>query len=207
MGYGKGNPGRPIGTSKYPYQNDRDRELIVRYIKQGKENREISALIGWPETEVRDVRAMFFPTPGLAKDYLLANALKLAQRVVEEANVEESIDILSRPNIGVLEPVVKAQNQPRIGIITNINTSTLGGVMPSTSTYAIDVSPEPEPLCLPPNPVPFATPLLATRPTRNSGSPSTPKTVSPAPKRSSARPKTTKPKPSSKAPARSPESK
>lgn len=201
--------GRPIGTSKYPYRDDQEREAIVKMIKRGAPDLDIAAASGWSEKEVRDTRAMFFPRASLAADYLRARALDLAMRVVEEANVEEAIDILSRPNIGVLEPVLKAQNQPKIGIITNINTHTLGGVQPSTSTTVIDLSAEPVPVpkelpeCPDPNPYPY--PRLAPAPTErpvplataSSSAPSTRKTGS-GPTQPSSRPKSTpKPRPSS----------
>lgn len=127
------------GDSKYPYRDDQDRELIVAMIKRGTTNEDIAARTGWSPIEVRDIRAMFFPRASLAADYLRANALKLAQRVVEEANVEEAVDILSRPNIGVLEPAVKAPTGRPIGVFTTINTSTLGGVMaPTVETTVIE---------------------------------------------------------------------
>ena len=46
----------------------------------------------------------FNPTIDSASRYIKANALKLAMRVVREANVQESIDILGRENLGVLAP-------------------------------------------------------------------------------------------------------
>lgn len=163
MGYGKGNIGRPIGTSKYPYRLDQERELVVRYVKQGMTNDEIALLVGWHTDEVRNTRAIFFPTQGLAKDYLKANALRLAMRIVEEANVEEAVDILSRPNIGVLKPAEKPNSRPNIGIITNINTATLGGVQTSTALLqsapddVIDADDAPDDDAVP-VPVPLPTP-------------------------------------------------
>lgn len=43
------------------------------------------------------------PTTGLAQTYIKAGALRLAKRIVAKASVAESIEVLSRPNIGVLE--------------------------------------------------------------------------------------------------------
>jgi hypothetical protein len=46
----------------------------------------------------------FQPNVDGAEAYLKSNALRLAMRVVRKANVEQSIDILSRSNMGVLAP-------------------------------------------------------------------------------------------------------
>lgn len=121
-----------LGTSKYPYRDDLEREIIVKQIKKGAADEDIAAMTGWSPLEVREVRRVFFPTASLAADYLRASSLRLAMRVVEEANVEEAVDILSRPNIGVLEPARKGDTSPKIGIITNITTNTLGSVQPPT---------------------------------------------------------------------------
>lgn len=51
-------------------------------------------------TWVRRMRS----TSDVATQYLQASSLKLAMRVVRKANVEQAIGILSRPNIGVLDP-------------------------------------------------------------------------------------------------------
>lgn len=152
MGYGPGNPGRPRGTSSYPYREDQERELVVKYIKQGRENAWIAGVLGWSLDEVRDTRAIFFPTKGLAQDYLKANALKLAIRIVEDANVEEAIGILERPNIGVLEPVQKGGGT-KIGFFSNINMGSLGGVQPVESGLVIEVG-EDLPVEIGPVPVP-----------------------------------------------------
>lgn len=44
------------------------------------------------------------PTTDIAQAYLQSSALRLAMRVVREANVSESVDILGRKNMGVLSP-------------------------------------------------------------------------------------------------------
>mgnify|MGYP003705046003 CR=1 FL=1 len=44
----------------------------------------------------------------------------LVQRVIEGADVEQAIDVLSRPNIGVLEPQVQAGH----GVAVQVNVGT-----------------------------------------------------------------------------------
>lgn len=129
--------GRPkrLGQSKYDYLSDEETEHIVRWLKLGKTTPEIAAVSGRTEEQIADIRAAFFPTVGLAKAYLRSNALRLAKRVVEEANVDEALSVLTRGNIGVLDPLVKGgQAGGPTAILTSINTSHLGGVQVAVMT-------------------------------------------------------------------------
>lgn len=117
------------GRSKYDYRTDEETEHIVKLLAQGRTTEDVSRLSGWSFEQVRDIRAEYFPTQSLAKYYLKSNALRLARRIVAEANVEEAVDILSRPNIGVLEPAVKAgASTGPTAVLTSINPHHLGGV-------------------------------------------------------------------------------
>lgn len=117
------------GRSKYDYRTEEETEHIVRLLAQGRTTEDVSRLSGWSFEQVRDVRAEYFPTQSLAKHYLRSNALRLAKRIVAEANVEEAVDILSRSTLGVLEPLAKtgAQAGPT-AVLTSINPHHLGGV-------------------------------------------------------------------------------
>lgn len=44
------------------------------------------------------------PTTDIAQAYLQSSALRLAMRVVREANVDQAIDVLGRKNMGVISP-------------------------------------------------------------------------------------------------------
>jgi hypothetical protein len=132
-----GKPGRPIGTGHYPYREDEEREEICKLIEKGTTNEEIALLTGWSALEVRDTRARFYPTKGLAERYLKANALRMAIRIVEESDVSETIDILSRPNIGVLAPAIKPGSNPNIGIFTNISLDSLGSIQTSPAVKGL----------------------------------------------------------------------
>ncbi len=108
---------------------DEEKEYILKAIERGRTDAEISQKIMWPVKEVAMLRAEMFPTAGLAKYLIKANAQKLAQRIIDDCNVEEAIDILSRPNIGVLAPAVKNQPGPmKASFLTSINPADLGGV-------------------------------------------------------------------------------
>lgn len=186
-----------IGTSKYPYRDDMEREIIVKQIRKGAPDEDIAAMTGWSNEEVREVRRVFFPTASLAADYLRASSLRLAMRVVEEANVEEAVDILSRPNIGVLEPARKADAGPKFAFMTNITTHTLGSVQPPTvETSILEMEPA---SCSNPNPQWALPPTRSADPIAVGPVPVPPPTTSPSPTpiRSAARSTPTSNRPSS----------
>lgn len=59
---------------------------------------------GIPVATVYTLQRRLQPTTELAKDYIRSQAFKLATRVVRKANVDQAMALLSRPNIGVLDP-------------------------------------------------------------------------------------------------------
>jgi hypothetical protein len=77
---------------------------------------------------IQRVWRMFQPTTGLAVDYIRARAFKLARKVVKDASVSEAMDILSRPNIGVLEPIKKQESGHVGGFIMSVQSDSLGAV-------------------------------------------------------------------------------
>lgn len=117
------------GFSKYAWMLDEEREFVLKLIERGFDDHEIAKRAKWPVKDVAETRVEFFPTCGLAKYYLKSQALKLAQIAVKDANVQEAVDILSRPNIGVLDPAVKNAPGPvKASFLTSINPGDLGGV-------------------------------------------------------------------------------
>lgn len=82
----------------------------------------------------------------IATEYLQANALRLAMRVARKANVDQSIDILSRPNIGVLEPIKRNENSGG-GFFLAVSADSCGAVK-----VVAGQSPEEAPLSLPAGP-------------------------------------------------------
>lgn len=86
-------------------------EIVSEYVgwtKAGKSNGEAYLLIAAtherPSDSIRSVIQRLRPTIDPAKVYLKAQALRLAIRVVRNANVQESMEILANPEIGVLQP-------------------------------------------------------------------------------------------------------
>jgi len=118
-------PTRRRGRPPLP-RDDADRVQIVEMTLRGRSAAAIAADTGWSLDEVVAVRRQYLPTTNLAGHYLKAKALQLARRIVEEATVEEAIDVLTRPNIGVLEPVKKAG--PHTGFWTSVTFDSLGAV-------------------------------------------------------------------------------
>lgn len=66
------------------------------------------------------------PTTDLAQAVLQRGAVRLASRVLRKANVVEAIDILSRPNIGVLDPIKKQEGGG--GFLISMSADSCGAV-------------------------------------------------------------------------------
>lgn len=64
----------------------------------------IAERMGRSPEVIKQVIRRFRPAVDGAEAYLKAQSLRLAMRVVRKANVDQSIDVLSRSNIGVLAP-------------------------------------------------------------------------------------------------------
>lgn len=83
-------------------------------------------------------------TVRLAKMKILAKSSAMVDKIVEKAPTNELIDILSRPNVGVLEPAQKGQ-QSNGGFILSVAMDSCGAVRATAAML-----PESEPLALPP---------------------------------------------------------
>lgn len=73
----------------------------------------------------RFIHSMTDSTP-LATAMIKASAHHLVKRVLDKADVNQALDILSRPNIGVLKPINRQADGPQIMI--SVNQESLGGV-------------------------------------------------------------------------------
>lgn len=101
-------------------------ELMARYKaerKKGKAIMESCEIVGQamniPATTVYTAQNRLQPSTDIAADVLRAGAFKLAQRVLRKGNVDQAIDVLSRPNIGVLAPAKESGSSGpafRIGV-------------------------------------------------------------------------------------------
>lgn len=89
---------------------------------------EIAVMSGRSPDVVRLALTRLRPTARLAEAVLQRGAVRLAARVVRKANVAEAIDILSRPNIGVLEPAKSQDKQGGGGFFLSVQAGDLGAV-------------------------------------------------------------------------------
>lgn len=99
--------------------------------KEGKTISEACELAG--EEAGKDARTVYQlvrrlePSTEIAELYLKSSALRLAMRIVRDANVPEAIDILSRKNIGVIAP--KAEQMGGAGgFFLSVTAETCGAV-------------------------------------------------------------------------------
>lgn len=89
---------------------EHDIEEIMRRFKAHRRRhaimdscRRVAEDMGIDVTTIYSVQKRMRPTTEVATQYLKSQSLKLAMRVVRKANVEQAMNILSRPNIGVLD--------------------------------------------------------------------------------------------------------
>lgn len=71
----------------------------------------VGEVVGRSPAVVRSIISRLRPTNALARVYIQSKSMKLAMKVVREANVAQAIDILTRPNIGVLDPLKSNNNE------------------------------------------------------------------------------------------------
>lgn len=83
---------------------------------------------GYDESTVGRVWRMMQPTTELATDFFKARAFRMAAKVVKDADPSLLVDILSRPNIGVLEPIKKQEGGMGGGFLVNVSADSLGAV-------------------------------------------------------------------------------
>lgn len=67
------------------------------------------------------------PTTSVAQDLIKANAMRLASRLIRKANSDQIINILERPNIGVLAPK-QDSNGGSGGFFLSVSADTCGAV-------------------------------------------------------------------------------
>lgn len=98
---------------------------IVEAYDAGKTAKELAYTFGRGLATIKRLISKYHPTTALAERYIKANAMTLATRVVRHASVEEAVDVLSRPNVGVLQP---NKTGGGLGIFLSVNADSCGGV-------------------------------------------------------------------------------
>lgn len=91
-----------IHEPKYTRVSRQKETLILKLSEAGKSQTEIAGIVGVSQPTVSRTLAEFVDTRIVAKALLNRHATALAERVIKEANVAESIDVLER--IEVLAP-------------------------------------------------------------------------------------------------------
>lgn len=80
------------------------------------------------EATVARVMRSLMPTTKLATAKLRAGSSKLVDRLLAKAEVPDILDILSRPNIGVLAPVSKGGSDGPTGVFVSVQSESCGAV-------------------------------------------------------------------------------
>lgn len=83
--------------------------------------------LGYEWKVIGRVYRMMQPTTMAAADLIRARAFRMTSKLVRTANNEQIIDILSRPNIGVLDPIKKGDGGGA-GIFIGVDAGTCGAV-------------------------------------------------------------------------------
>lgn len=112
-------------------------ELIMSLHDSGMSFEDIAFKVGRTGPTISKVVKRFSPTHKLATRYIKANALVLAERIVKLADVDQATDILTRPNVGVLQPLAKNVEEGR-GLFISVSHNSLGAI--DTSVTVIDTT-------------------------------------------------------------------
>jgi hypothetical protein len=129
-----------VATPKVGPQNEKkparmssdEKVTILTMSRNQKSIDEIAYAVGRSRTTVQRFLAEMIDTSELAKVTLKAGAVKLAERIIKKAEVREAIDVLSRPDIGVIAPAQKGLPVSG-GIQVSVGVSSCGTVVQVTS--------------------------------------------------------------------------
>ena len=105
-----------------------ERAIIVQALSEGKDPSKIAMVLGRNVSTIQRFKNSMIDSTAYAKAIFKHNAATLAERVVEKANVREALDVLSRPDIGVIAPPVGSGGVGgSFGV--SVSVSTLGTVV------------------------------------------------------------------------------
>lgn len=100
---------------------------ILRMRQRGKSVAAIADTIERSPATVRSFLSKYTDTTPMAEAILRKGAVVMAANIVKRGTVSEHIDVLSRPNIGVLKPVDKAgANSGGFSIHLSVGPASLG---------------------------------------------------------------------------------
>lgn len=101
---------------------------ILRLRQDGKSIQAIADIIERSYDCVRAFIAKWPDTRPLAEAVFQRGAVTMAQHVLERGTVDNHIDVLSRPNMGVLAPVAKGGGGGGLSFQISVTTASLGVV-------------------------------------------------------------------------------
>ena len=93
----------------------------------------IGEAVGRDHKTVCDAIHRYLPTTDLGTAILRAHSADMAMKIVKKGTVSELIDVLERPNIGVLEPVKKGGGEENTGVMLSVSVESLGVVKAGVS--------------------------------------------------------------------------
>src|ERR1044071_1752320 len=118
----------------------RDQELAILRLRQlGKSQTEIGQIVGCSQPQVSIVLSELADTTQEARKVLRNGCAKLAKRVIDHANVEESLEVLDRMDVA---PKKQRDTQGPIQVGISIGMPASPALVPPV----IDLSPDPSSL-------------------------------------------------------------
>lgn len=124
----KGQVGETRPKKVTQLSND-EKVVILTMSQAGKSVDEVAKAVDRPKNTVSRFLVKMSDTSVLAKAVIKAGAVTLAQRVVAKAEVREAIDVLSRPGMGVIEPVAPKGGNQGFGIQVSVGVASCGTVI------------------------------------------------------------------------------
>jgi hypothetical protein len=107
--------------------------MILRWSKEGLSVDEIGRRTARNKSVISRFLARMYDTRELAQAIIAAGSAKLAERIVAKASVEEAIEVLSRPGIGVIQPAPSKNAGQVGGIEVSVAVSSCGTAVKVTS--------------------------------------------------------------------------
>lgn len=104
---------------------------IIEFIESGKTIKEAAYEFGRDESTVRDLMLSLRPTTALARATLKARAAEITERILDKADVDQLIDVASRPNVGVLDVIPATRGggvNVGLGIAVSVSPGSLSAV-------------------------------------------------------------------------------
>lgn len=122
-------------------------DILVAWGGGKKTVRDLAVEFARDESTIRRLIEEFRPTTQLARATILARAADIARRVTDKADVDQLIDVLSRPNIGVLDAPVAASGKGNGGanVLINVQAGSLPAINEAEYRPTRGALPEPQP--------------------------------------------------------------